>query len=145
VFSAYPKVTVQTTPWTTDLFFVAGDFEGYMALQQLPANTLVYPICSKDSYIIGLDKLSLAWDKDIVSSRDEPINKDPNALHALLAGRRYRWAIADFNCITLCMRKDSLPKDKCRLMFAQTLKGLEDSKLFKRVGRSNSTSTFEVL
>jgi hypothetical protein len=129
--SAYPKIMVQTSPWPTDLQYAVGeDFQGYLLLMQLPADTRVFPFCTKDAYVIGFDKMSLPWDPDIAAARTDPLNIDPAKLNRLLKSRSYKWALFDYGCVRKCAQEPGMSEEKCSKAFASTLKSLEDSKLF---------------
>lgn len=143
IFSAIPKMSLQLSGWPTDLQFKSGDL-GYVALTAFPAGTPVYPFCNKDAYVIGLDKMSYPWDNETLNLRGDPINVDYGSLHDALAEKGFKWVVFDSNCIDECMRLYKKTEPECQLMFRDTLKGLDNSGLYKMKWRSNSTLIFQV-
>jgi hypothetical protein len=132
--SAYPKMMVQLSPgWPTDLNALIGpEFDAYLLLRDLPANTPVYTFCTKDAFSIGFDKMSYPWDPDVTSSRKDPVNINPKQLNTLLKSKGYKWAIFDFNCIKRCTDELNKTKGDCSNTFAKTLQALDDSRLFTK-------------
>jgi hypothetical protein len=146
VSSGYPKITLQTSAgWSTDIKALIGaDFSGYMKLVELPPNTPVFAFCTKDAYVIGMDKMGFPWNPDIVASRNKTINVDPTNLNTLLKSKGYKWVLFDLNCVNRCVKEENLTKEDCTAAFAAMTQKLDSSKLFTMRWRSESTSIFKV-
>jgi hypothetical protein len=145
VTSGAPKMLVQVNVWPTDLEYTIGkEYTAYVLLKDLPPHTPVYAFCTKDAYVIGFDKMSYPWDQDVVDSRKDPVKVDPRRLSSLLRGKGYTWALFDYACVKRCIDNGTMSKDQCKSAFANSLKSLEDSKLFTMTWRSNSTTVFHV-
>jgi hypothetical protein len=143
--SGWQKIQVQTSIWPSDIKAVLGeDYRDYLRVLGLPQNTLVYNYCLDDKFMIGLDRLSLPWDAEVVNSRKRGFNIDPAKLHTLLRSRGYDWAMFDASCLKQCIDSTNHTVKECNRMFAEKLKGLEDSKLFRLAWKTNSTITFKV-
>jgi hypothetical protein len=140
LYSGYPKYQIQTVPWPTDL-----QFEGYMALANLSADTAVYPFCSTDAYVIGLDKLSFPWDPEVAASRNGLAQADPETLHAFLRRKGYGWVVFDLNCVWDCTDRTGMQAAECKDRLTERLLGLQSSRLFWMERTGQMTVLFRVL
>ncbi len=145
VTSLWPKVIVQTSRWSSSLTYLAGDNMAYSEMIKLAPNTLVYPLCNIDAYVIGYDKLSLSWDPEIYNSRKDPMSHNPITLHTLLSSRGYKWVIADPQCARKCVDDGDGTSADCSSMFEKTLERLENSGLFKITTRSKDNFIIKIL
>ncbi|MDD5111951.1 MAG: hypothetical protein PHG85_05355 [Candidatus Altiarchaeota archaeon] len=102
--SAYPKYVVQTAMWPFGVMWSSMEqVQGYSKLRtSLPANAMVYPMCLGDRSVIGLDKMSIAWDKEVLSFRDGILDRTPEDIYRFLKGKGYEYAILDVSCLVAC-------------------------------------------
>ncbi|MBD3262541.1 MAG: hypothetical protein GF334_12885 [Candidatus Altiarchaeales archaeon] len=126
--SFYPRVQVQTSVWGTDFFNqVPGHLEGYIALLSLSPDTPVYPMCMKDDMVLGMDKLSRPWDRDILMFRGwshpwmrfkedysgpHMLERTPEEIHLFLKSKGYSHTILCAECLTQCIHLEEDEK-KC--------------------------------
>ncbi|MFH0862779.1 MAG: glycosyltransferase family 39 protein [Candidatus Altiarchaeota archaeon] len=145
LFSLVPKAQVQLSVWPTDLQAELGEnYIDYLRVLGVPQNTQVYTYCLPDKFVIGLDRSSLPWDKEIVDSRKIGYDIDPKKLHTLLKSRGYEWALFDSSCIRHCYMEANRTEAECQKGFAKNLKSLEDSKLFATSWRTKALIAFRV-
>jgi hypothetical protein len=102
--SAYPKYVVQTAGWPYGVMWVSPEhIQGYIAIKQaLPPEARVFPMCMPDSSVIGMDKLSYPWDKEVLDFRESILEKTSSQIQYFLKNKGYEYAILDLSCIVKC-------------------------------------------
>jgi len=142
--SGYYKVVAQTDQWPTDIGEVLErNVQGYVNLVAFPPNTMVYPLCMDDKYVLGMDKMSPPWDPEVTGFRDGIMEKSQDELNAFLAKNGYEYAIFDAYCYTRCAaKKDS---ETCKAEFAAYTKDLMKNPKLKRIYKDEKTGMFKVV
>lgn len=102
--SAYPKYEVQTAVWPYGVMWNNPEqLQGYLALKEiLPPESTVFPMCMEDKTVIGLDKLSYAWDKEVLDFRETILDRDAIEIHDFLRNKGYEYMVLDTSCILKC-------------------------------------------
>jgi len=107
ITSGYPKYYMQTSIWTPGANWAVPNPElvglyvmGYAKLTQLlPPDTLIYPLCQGDRFVIGFDFLSLPWDEEVVNFRKNLTMHTSQELYTLLKKKNYKYLIIDVGCM----------------------------------------------
>lgn len=104
--SAYPKYEVQTAIWPYGVMWMNVEhIRGYVNLKQwTPPDARVFPMCMSDSAVIGMDKLSYAWDREVLDFREKILERTPLELHLFLKNKGYEYVLLDVSCINKCMK-----------------------------------------
>jgi len=97
--SGYQKYTVNTAIWPFQDFSSMDEMQSYLWLKNIPIDTKVLPLCFNDFSVIGLDKMSYAWEPSVIKFKDESINKTPEQIHSFLKKWSYEYIIIDAHCI----------------------------------------------
>jgi len=92
--SAYPKYVVETSNWPAGASWTSYDeINGYLWLKTLPPDTKVFTYNVHDHHIIGLDKYSCSWCKEVVDFRENILEKDIDELYTFLKKQEYKYLI----------------------------------------------------
>jgi hypothetical protein len=112
--SAYPKYVVQTAGWPYGVMWLNPEhIQGYVNLKvNTPPDAGVFPMCMPDSAVIGMDKTSYPWDREVIDFREKAIERTPSELHAFLKNKGYEYVMLDVSCIAACMKKGG-SEDEC--------------------------------
>jgi len=97
--SGYQKYTVNTAIWPFQDFTSMEEMQSYLWLKNLPIDIKVLPLCFNDFSVIGLDKMSYAWETSVIKFKDESINKTPADINSFLKRWGYEYIIIDAHCI----------------------------------------------
>jgi hypothetical protein len=102
--SAYPKYIVQTAMWPYGVMWNGLEhIQGYAALKKLlPPEAKAFPMCTSDSAVIGMDKLSYAWDEEVLDFRKTILDRNASEIYSFLKSKGYEYAILDVSCIVKC-------------------------------------------
>jgi hypothetical protein len=102
--SAYPKYVVQTAMWPYGVMWLNSEHvQGYITIKEkFPADSMMFPLCMGDNAVIGMDKLSLAWDNDVLNFRQNAMSKSPSEIYNFLKSKGYEYLILDLYCIKKC-------------------------------------------
>jgi len=101
--SALPKFQQQTSTWPPGAsFYSAEELQGYEQMESsLPKNTLVFPLCSMDSKVIGSDMLSEPYVPEYEIFKRTAVNKTPEEVYSFISKRGYKYLIIDSTCINV--------------------------------------------
>ncbi len=96
------KMTVQTSSWPPGVRFTSqGELSGYVTMaQSLPKNTLIFPLCSEDSKIIGFDMLSEPFVPEYELFKHDVLQKSPEEVYSFISSRGYSYLTIDPNCVS---------------------------------------------
>jgi len=130
--SAYPRYMVQSSPgWPPGSSWSSGEqLQGYIGLKNLPPDTKVFPACMQDAFVIGFDKLSFPWDKEVIDFRNSTFNKSAYEVFSWLKSKNYEYIIFDTSCITDCTNKQEGNVDFCADRLNKFLNATKNSNLF---------------
>jgi hypothetical protein len=152
--SGYYKLRVQVKAWPSDIgTHLDKQIQGYVNLVNMESDTMVYPLCLDDKFVIGMDKLSLPWEPDVVGFRHMVLVKTPRELNNFLKLKGYEYTIIESYCVEKCVKdvlgssNDRIPKavrDRCVQDLAVFLRGMMDYDGFERVYADNKTGMFKV-
>jgi len=91
--SGYQKYTVNTAMWGPGQGWTSmEEISGYVWLKDLEPDTKVFTF-SGDEPIIGFDKYSCAWCKDVYDFKQDAINSSVDELHSWLKRKGYEYVI----------------------------------------------------
>lgn len=139
------KLAVQLTEWPSDLgLFLEGDIRGYVVLKSMPPDTMVYPLCLDDKFVVGMDKLSPAWEPGIADFREGILEKDTDEIYGFLKRNGYRFAIADVYCVEKCVGSGT-DLDECIERFDSFADGLKAHPALKLSYNDEKSGLFTVL
>jgi hypothetical protein len=111
--SADAKIKVQTSVWPPGMDFTSQEeLGGYISMkEQLPKNTLIFPLCSSDSKLIGSDMLSEPYVPEYEAFKRDALNKTPSEVYTFLRSRGYVYMVVDSTCFT------TLGQEKALMLF----------------------------
>jgi hypothetical protein len=139
-----PKLTAQTDEWPSDLgTFLDGQIGTYVVLYSLPPDTMVYPLCLGDKYVLGLDKMSLPWEPEVVEFREGVCQKNASEVHGFLNRWGYEYAIYDVFCVKECISETS-DGEECIRESDAFVKGLRSHPGFELVVGNDKAGLFKV-
>jgi hypothetical protein len=95
--SGYQKYQVNTAQWGPGglLGIVPGLTEGYIWFKDIPTNTKVYPMANTEAFLVGVDKTSCGWCKEVLDFRNQSYNYNANELYTWLKNQGYEYLIID--------------------------------------------------
>lgn len=145
ITSGVPKVIVQTSTWppgvdwNTDM-----QYAGYITLKNLPPDTTVYPACFRDDHVIGLDKLSFPWDREVMNFRENTKSGEFSAgeLNGMLKNKGYRYVILDSACLTGC--RETRDASECEENWNQRKQDMDASRYFSLHYRDADVNIYRV-
>ncbi|MFC2163343.1 hypothetical protein ACFLRF_06655 [Candidatus Altiarchaeota archaeon] len=151
--SGYYKARVQVKPWPSDIgIFLDNQIQGYVNLAHLPPNTMVYPLCMEDKYVIGMDKMSLPWDRNTVIFRHSSDKLNPSQLTKFLRTYDYEYLMIESYCVEQCVTdtmkyhaetvSKSRARDQCIQNLASFLGELVVHNVYERRYTDNKTGLF---
>jgi hypothetical protein len=93
--SAYPKYVFETSIWSPGIRWSSSEeIAAFVWLKILPADTKVFLYTNKDdSHIIGFDKFSCSWCREIVEFRQNLMNKTIDELLSFLQMHNYEYMV----------------------------------------------------
>lgn len=101
ITSAAGKISVQTSQWPPGTNFNSQDeMNGYVSMEQtLPANTKVFPLCSSDAKIIGMDMMCEPYVPAYQNFKNQSMNKTPSEVRSFMVSRGYDYLVMDGDCV----------------------------------------------
>ncbi|MFN7991902.1 MAG: DUF6541 family protein [Candidatus Micrarchaeia archaeon] len=98
--SADAKIKVQTSQWPAGASFTSNEeIAGYLQMKAtLPKGTLVFPLCSDDSKVIGSDMLSEPYVPEYELFKRTAPDRSTEEIYAFLKGRNYSYLTIDSTC-----------------------------------------------
>ncbi|MFH1403343.1 MAG: glycosyltransferase family 39 protein [Candidatus Altiarchaeota archaeon] len=155
--SGYHKARVQLSSngWPSDIkSLLDNQISGFISLASLPSDTMVYPLCLKDKYVMGMDKMSLPWDKEAVEFRDTAFARTSQETHNFLKSNGFQYFLIDSYCIKKCVDYN-LPKGsdntkhkyveaECTKEYASYINSIMNDAGFKRIYAGRKIGVFIV-
>lgn len=143
--SAYPKYVVQTAIWPYGVMWNGPEqVQGYVALKSaLPPDAKVFPMCMADNAVIGLDKLSYAWDGDVLDYREKILDRTPSEIYEFLKKKGYEYAILDVACIVRC-NKDGTEMNSCMEKINKMADDISKSGLYAQAWSNKAVIVYKI-
>jgi len=142
--SAYPKYVVETGNWPAGASWTSYDeINGYLWLKTLPPDTKVFTYNVHDQHIIGLDKYSCSWCKEVVDFRENILEKDINELYTFLKGEKYKYLVISGMSYKYLGRKFGETKAKEKIN--EILRDIQNSTKFSAAHQTNGAIIFKIL
>ncbi len=93
--SAQQKYELNTANWPTSGSFMTGQepFEYGALFDTLPVNAKVFLYSPRDKLVIGFGKFSCDWCQEVISFREDILNKNVQELHSFLKTNGYEYFI----------------------------------------------------
>jgi hypothetical protein len=154
ILTSWPsKLVAQTEPWPSDIgVLLGGKIQNYVMLISLPQNTMVYPLCMDDKYSIGMDKMSLPWDPEVVAYRKAEKLGTPEELLSFLRSKGYEYVITESYCIKRCVDErvdaggnQSQALENCSAEFTTFLRGIVLDSRFSRIYYDDKGAVFKII
>lgn len=90
--SFFPKLTVNTSMWPSGPHVYPNEIEGLYNLDTLPYNTKVFNyFYERDLTMVGMDKLSLEWESQVIEFRKTLINSTVDEVYDFLKENDYEY------------------------------------------------------
>ncbi|MFH1840217.1 MAG: glycosyltransferase family 39 protein [Nanoarchaeota archaeon] len=97
--SYVPKEAVQHAIWPPGVTWTSSEeLQGYIILRELPSDTVIYSGCQTQSFVIGFDKMSFSWIKEIRDYKERIIEDDIEDNYKFLKSYGYEYLILSSKC-----------------------------------------------
>ncbi len=97
--SFIPKYAVETSMWPPGVSWTSNEeLQGYIQLKQLPQDAIIYSGCQAQNKVIGFDKLSFPWIKEVRSYKEKIITNSIDRNYQFLKKYDYEYIIISSAC-----------------------------------------------
>jgi hypothetical protein len=99
--SLMPKLSVQTVQWPPGVLFASQEeLSGYVSMKSsLPVGTKVFPLCSEDSKVIGMDMACEPYVPEYEIFKRTAMNRSVGEVHGFMVSRGYQFVVIDSGCV----------------------------------------------
>jgi|GEM_PF-1119160 len=137
------KYEIETSVWPRGSFISEPQFQAYLNLKSITPNTPVLSACFHDYFVIGFDKLTFPWDKEVLDFKENTLPYlSVTELHKWLKRKGFNYIILDSGCFDKCSKKPD--GSMCVMKWGELKAEMDKSELFSAPYRNEDAIIYYV-